>query len=168
MFFILRCHRPDRNAFDPSSSDGKVCRFRALVRSDAAAQRIRDLGGEPVKGDFSRPDTLAKHMEAIHKLFLLRPGAPDQFEVQKGLVDLAMQSDVESVVKLPVCTAEQHSPCSVSRWHWHNDEYLKASGVPCAILYPHTFMQNQAMQFGYTTCEYDIGRDRPDHHRARG
>jgi uncharacterized protein YbjT (DUF2867 family) len=130
--------------------------FRAVVRSDAAAQRIRDLGGEPVLGDLSQPESLAEHMRGISKLFLLTPGAPEQVEVQRGLVDLAKRCDVGSVVKLSVYTAEEHSPCSISRWHWHNDEYLKSSGAGWTILYPHTFMQNQAMQFGHSIRERDL------------
>ena len=130
--------------------------FRAAVRREAAAQRIRDLGGEPVFADLKRPESLAEHMEGISKLFLLTPGAPDQVEVQNGLVDLAKRCDVGSVVKLSVYTAEEHSPCSLSRWHWHNDEYLKASGLNWTILYPHTFMQNQAMQFGQSIRDRDV------------
>jgi uncharacterized protein YbjT (DUF2867 family) len=132
--------------------------FRAVVRNDAAAQRIRDLGGEPVRADMTQPETLAEHMRGISKLFLLTPGEPNQVEVQNRLVDLAKRSDVESIVKLSVYTAEPQSPCSISRWHWHNDEYLKASGVDWTILYPHTFMQNQAMQFGQTIREHDLMR----------
>jgi uncharacterized protein YbjT (DUF2867 family) len=130
--------------------------FRAVVRNDAAAQRIRDKGGEPVLSDFSQPEALAEHMEGVSKLFLLTPGAPDQVEIQNQLVDVAKRSGVGSVVKLSVYSAAADSPCSFSRWHWHNDEYLKSSGVGWTILYPHTFMQNQALQFANSIRENDL------------
>ena len=130
--------------------------FRAVVRNDAAAQLIRAKGGDPVLADFSQPEALADHFEGISKLFLLTPGAPDQVEVQNQLVDLAKRRGVDSVVKVSVYTAAADSPCAFSRWHWHNDEYLKSSGVGWTILYPHTFMQNQAMQFANSIRESDL------------
>lgn len=130
--------------------------FRAVARNQGSAQRIREAGGEPVLADFSDPETMAEHMEGISKLFLLTPGAPDQVEVQNRLVDLAKRSGVASVVKLSVYTAAADSPCAFSRWHWHNDEYLKSSGVGWTILYPHTFMQNQVLQFGQSIRENDL------------
>lgn len=124
--------------------------YRAVVRTEDAAQSIRDRGGQPVHADLTSPDTVAEHLDGVSKLFLLTPGAPDQLETQNRLVDLAKKSGVPHVVKLSVYTSEEHSPCSLSRWHWHNDEYLKASGLDWTILYPHTFMQNQPLQFGAT------------------
>ncbi len=129
--------------------------FRAVVRSDAAAVRISDLGGEPVFGDVQRPETIAEHTDGISKMFLLTPGAADQLEVQNRLVDMAKRCDIPSVVKLSVYTAEEDSPCSLSRWHWQNDDYLKASGVGWTILYPHTFMQSIALQFAGSIRDHD-------------
>lgn len=129
--------------------------YRAVVRSEDAAQRIRERGGIPVLADVARPDTVAEHLDGVSKLFLLTPGAPDQLAVQNRLVDMAGRHGVANVVKLSVYTAEEQSPCSLSRWHWHNDEYLKTSGLNWTILYPHTFMQNQPLQFGASIRQQD-------------
>ncbi|WP_101951114.1 NmrA family NAD(P)-binding protein [Mycobacterium sp. 3519A] len=121
--------------------------FRAVVRTAAAAARVREAGGQPVTGDLAHPETVAPHMADVSRMFLLTPGSPDQLRIQNRLVDSAKQAGVAAVVKLSVYTAAEDSPCSLSRWHWANDEYLKASGLAWSILYPHTFMQSIALQF---------------------
>jgi NAD(P)H dehydrogenase (quinone) len=128
---------------------------RAVVRTDASAERISLPGIEPVVVDFTSPDTLAEHMRDVSRLFLLTPGAPDQTEVQNNLVDLARRCDVKSVVKLSVYSAGEDAACALSRWHWRNDEYLKASGLDWTILYPHTFMQSIALQFADSIRKFD-------------
>lgn len=129
---------------------------RAVVHTDASAGRINLPGVEPVVADFTSPGTLAEHMCDVSRLFLLTPGAPDQAEVQNNLVDLAKRCDVKSVVKLSVYSAGEDAACSLSRWHWRSDEYLKASGLDWTILYPHTFMQSIALQFADSIRKFDI------------
>lgn len=121
--------------------------FRALAHSEASTARLDLPGAEVVVGDLTRPETLAEHMKGVSKLFLLTPALPGQVEMQNALVDVARDAGVGSIVKLSVYTAGEHTPCEMCRWHWQNDEYIKASGVDWTILYPHTYMQTIALQF---------------------
>lgn len=120
---------------------------KALAHSPESAQKLSGDNVQVVIGDVRNDEDVRDFMQGVTSLFMLTPPAEDQVEVQNKLVDAAVESGVDSIVKLSVYTAADDSPCGFSRWHVVNDRYIAASGLDYTILHPHSFMQSMAVQF---------------------
>ncbi len=120
---------------------------RALVRDEAKAQGLKDLGVEIVVGDLDKPDTLDAAFRGVDKVFLITPPNPNQvIQAENGiqaakragnpfLVRLSSGATRDTLGALPLI-AEQHAEI---------DESVKASGLPYNLIQPHFFMQNTMM-----------------------
>ena len=115
---------------------------RALVRSEAKAEQVRDEGAEPVLGDFAKPDTLGPAMEGIDRVLIL--SAPDarMVELQSAVVDAAGAAGVRRVVKISALGAAGDAPYQLGRWHGDVERHIEGSGMEWTHLRPHSFMQN--------------------------
>lgn len=120
---------------------------RALAHSDSSAETLRLPGVEVVVGDIHDTDALRDHLDGVSQLFLLTPAEPDQTAVQDTILQAAVDTGVKAVVKLSVYTSAPDALCSLSRWHWDNDQSIAKSGLAYTILEPHTFMQSVGLQF---------------------
>jgi uncharacterized protein YbjT (DUF2867 family) len=119
-------------------------RFRAFVRN---AERGRALGCELAIGDFDSPETVAKALVGVDRVFLNAAGAqPAEGEQpmvrqQKTVIDAARAAGVSHVVKVSVLDAGEGGRLAEGA-HWEIEQYLKNSGLPWSILQPNGFMQN--------------------------
>lgn len=120
---------------------------RALAHSPESAARLTGDNVDVVTGDMRDRADLDRFLDGVSTLFLLTPATPDQTAVQNQIVDAAVASKVDAIVKFSVYTAAEDSLCSLSRWHAENDRYIAESGLAYTILHPHTFMQSIALQF---------------------
>src|SRR3954447_19350592 len=72
---------------------------RALVRDEAKAHHLRDLGFEPATGDLGDPRTLAPALEGVERAYLISPASPMQSELEQAFLETAKQAGVKHVVK---------------------------------------------------------------------
>ncbi|HZE89355.1 MAG TPA: SDR family oxidoreductase [Verrucomicrobiae bacterium] len=121
-------------------------RVRALVRSPEKAVTVTGGGGiETAAGDLAHPETLARALAGIEKVFLLSTGDPRQVELQGNLVVAAKKSGVKHIVKMSALGAALNSPSALARWHAQTENQIEKSGMAFTHLRPHFFMQNVLM-----------------------
>ena len=121
--------------------------FRALAHSDASAKFLKSMGAEVVQGSIEDPAVVAEFMAGVDQLYLLTPMQPDNCEIEKMVIDKAVEAEVEGIVKISVYTKEQYAASCFCVWHWHNEEYLKKCGIPYTVLHPHTFFETISLSF---------------------
>ena len=121
---------------------------RVLTRDP---QRARDLlgdGVEVVKGDFSQPATLAPVVAGVERVYLVTPGAPDQVEQERNVVEAARRGGVSHIVKQSVIGASTESPSALVRWHAEAERVVETSGLSFTLVRPALFMQLAAELVG--------------------
>jgi uncharacterized protein YbjT (DUF2867 family) len=120
-------------------------RVRALVRNPEKAPTISGGGVETAAGDLEHPESLARALAGIEKVFLLSTGDPRQVELQGNLVTAAKKAGVKHIVKMSALGAALNSPVSLVRWHAQTEAQIEKSGIAFTHLRPHFFMQNMLM-----------------------
>ena len=115
---------------------------RALVRDEAKAHHLRDLGFEPVTGDLGDPRTHAPALDGVEKAYLVSPIGPMQSEFEQAFLETAKAAGVQHVVKLSVIGANPEAPLRFARTHAKVEQALRDSGMAWTLLRPTSFMQN--------------------------
>lgn len=126
----------------------KGARVRALVRNPEKAITVGGGGVETAAGDLDKPETLAKALKGIDKVFLLSTVDPRQVQLQGNLVEAAKKAGVKHIVKMSALGAALDSPVSFGRWHAQTEAQIEKSGMAFTHLRPHFFMQNVLMFAG--------------------
>jgi uncharacterized protein YbjT (DUF2867 family) len=111
----------------------------AIVRSDASARRVQELGLRPVWADFGEAASLDAAMNGIERLFLLTPPALDHAAVELRILDSAERNGVKRVVKLSLARVELDTP--LSSGHRVVEERARAA-FEATMLRPDYFNQN--------------------------
>ena len=114
---------------------------RVFVRSRARTQAIALPGIEFVEGDFSKPETFARALAGIDRLFLLIPSSSDVEQQQCNLVDAAKRSGVKYIVKLSQLGADAQATKRFQRYHGAVEDHIRNSGIEYTFLRPNLFMQ---------------------------
>jgi uncharacterized protein YbjT (DUF2867 family) len=78
----------------------------------------------------------------VTKAFLITPFTEDQVSMAKTMIDYAVKTGVQHVVRLSASGADAEPGIQLGRWHREAEEYLIHSGIPYTILRPSGFMQN--------------------------
>jgi len=123
-------------------------RVRALVRNPEKAPTISGGGVETAPGDLDHPETLAKALAGVEKVFLLSSADPRQVELQGNMVAASKKSGVRHIVKMSALGAALSSPVSFNRWHAQTEAQIEKTGIAFTHLRPHFFMQNILMFAG--------------------
>ncbi|MEV0395931.1 SDR family oxidoreductase [Polymorphospora rubra] len=132
--------------------------FRAMVRDEA---RGAALGVDFVVGDLDDPDSVARALDGVDRLFLNAGGAvpadgeQPMVRQQRDAIDAARRAGVGRIVKISVWGAEEGGRLAVGA-HWRIEQHLKASGVEWSLLQPSGFMQNFATGAGSFTADGDL------------
>jgi uncharacterized protein YbjT (DUF2867 family) len=115
--------------------------LRACVRSDSSAQRLRAAGvTDVIVGDITDPDTLARAMHGIDKVYYIGPALhPKEREMGFAAIDAARAAGVKhfvfsSVLHAIITDLIQHE---IKR---DLEEYLLSSGLEFTILQPSNYM----------------------------
>ena len=88
--------------------------------------------------DYDNPDSIAKALEGVDKLFLISPMIhPDNERRLKTTIDLAPKAGVSYIINLAAMGVE-HSDNPMHRV----EQYIEKSGIPYTFLRPNWFMQN--------------------------
>lgn len=114
----------------------------ALVRD---AMRAREALGETVSlrvADLANPAALKSALVGVDGLFLATPNSPNQFELERNLIDAAAHAGVRRMVKLSALGADEHAPVRFWRTHAAIEAHLAASGLTSVSLRPAYFMSN--------------------------
>lgn len=122
---------------------GEDVKVRAGVHSIIKGDRFRDLPNvELVQLDFSNPVTMEAAFTGVDRVFLITPFAEDQVNMAKKLIDLALKTGVQHIVRLSASGADAQPGIQLGRWHREVEVYLEQSGIAYTILRPTSFMQN--------------------------
>ena len=100
-------------------------------------------GAAPVRLDFTDPATAGPALDAVDRLFLLRPPAISDVRTALGpLITAARQRGLRQVVVLSVMGVNPAMP------HWRMERMVRAAGLPFVALRPAYFAQNLLTAFG--------------------
>lgn len=121
-------------------------RVRAGVHLESSAHRLDGLEVERVELDYERPDTVARALEGVDRLFLLIVDMPRHGELAGEVARLARQAGVRHLVKLSALGADRDS-YTLGNWHGDAERAVAEAGVPYTLLRPNSLMQNFATFF---------------------
>jgi uncharacterized protein YbjT (DUF2867 family) len=127
--------------------------FRALVRTNMDAERLRAQGIETIIGDFAEPESLRVALQGIERVFLLCSSGPMQPALEETVVNEAKRAGVRHLVKLSILAADSQSECVFFRWHGQSEEAIQASGLEYTFLRPNSFMQSFVRDFAYSIAQ---------------
>ena len=126
---------------------------RAGVRSPQKAVDLQQLGAEVVEFDYARPETFAKALDGVTKVFFLTVSAGFDRESETRFVQAMKDAGVRHVVKLSVWNAQDEA-YAIARWHRESEKLIESSGIPYTFLRPSGFMQNLPTFFGAAIKQY--------------
>ncbi len=109
--------------------------IRLATSRAKAAEKWRIEGREAVVLDLNRPETFAKALEDVDRVFLLTGYTSDMLFQSKKLVDAAVDAGVGHIVHLGVFTSGRDL---MPHFAWHDliETYIRASGVAWTHLHP--------------------------------
>jgi uncharacterized protein YbjT (DUF2867 family) len=115
---------------------------RILVRDEAKAKPLKDLGAEVVLGDLDKPETILPAVKNVDKIYLLTWNGETQLQQAINVIDAAKKSGNPHIVRHSMWGSENSR---IIKQGYKIDEILKASGLPWTILKPTFYMQNTMM-----------------------
>jgi len=112
---------------------------RALTRDPSRARL--DTRVELVAGDLARPESLARAVDGVERVFSLALGP--ELGIQEGhLARAAKGAGVRHVVKLSVLGAGGRARSGVAPWHDAGERACRESGLAWTFVRPGAFMSN--------------------------
>ncbi|MCW9095773.1 MAG: SDR family oxidoreductase [Ignavibacteriaceae bacterium] len=115
---------------------------RILVRNEAKAKPLKDLGAEVVLGDLDQPETILSAVKNVDKIYLLTWNGETQLQQAKNVIDAAKKSGNPHIIRHSMWGPENSR---IIKQGYKIEEMLKASGLPWTILKPTFYMQNTMM-----------------------
>jgi uncharacterized protein YbjT (DUF2867 family) len=112
---------------------------RGMTR-DAARAKF-DPRVEAVQADFASPETLAKAVEGVERVFSLTLG-PQTGTHERALAAAAKAAGVRHMVKLGAMGGDGETSNAIRRWHEEGEQAIKDSGVGWTFVRPGRFMSN--------------------------
>lgn len=129
---------------------------RALTRTPAKAEPLRQLGAEVIQGDLRDVESLRractgvdKVLAAAHSIFG-RGAEASKYVDERGhkqLIDVAKAAGVQHFVYTSIQGAGPTNPVAFNRIKYAVEQYLQASGLAYTILRPSAFMEWHAHEF---------------------
>jgi uncharacterized protein YbjT (DUF2867 family) len=121
------------------------CRLRGLARSEVSAQRLAELGVEPVHGNLAEARALESAMAGVQRVYLASP-RHDQFDHEWNAIEAAERAGVQRIVKVSILYATDPHVVYLRRPHHVVNERLARSPVASTVLEPAPFMTHLAAQ----------------------
>ena len=115
-------------------------RQRLVVRDLARAPRIAGAEIRQASGYGAR-DEMRVALEGADVLFLI-PAAetPDRVQQHATAIDAAVAAGVRSIVYLSFFGAAPDATFTLARDHWHTEQHVRATGLPCTFLRMNVYM----------------------------
>lgn len=129
---------------------------RALTRTPAKAEPLRQVGAEVVQGDLRDSESLRcacagvdKVLAAAHSIFGRGAEASQYVDEigHKQLIDVAKAAGVQHLVYTSILGGHPSYPVPFNQIKVAVEQYLQASGLPYTILRPSAFMEWHAHEF---------------------
>jgi uncharacterized protein YbjT (DUF2867 family) len=117
----------------------KKAKVRAMTRDPAKAKM--PAGVEIVAGDLEQPETLAKALKGVTKVFALASG-PGLGKHDGNLARAAKAAGAKHVVKLSASSATDYPRQLIGQWHLAGEAAIKEVGVDWTFVRPGGFMSN--------------------------
>lgn len=115
---------------------------RVLVRNPAKARALTAAPGiEVVQADLLVPSTLTAVLDGIDTVVLISSADDRMVEAQCNLIDAAVATGVDHVVKVSGLGPDLNSPFRFGRYHAQVEQHLQTAGVGWTLLRPSQFMQ---------------------------
>jgi uncharacterized protein YbjT (DUF2867 family) len=115
---------------------------RALVRNRPGRRAWTAAPGvETVEADLLVPGTLAAALDGIDTVVLISSADDRMVEAQGNLIDAAVASGVDHIVKVSGMGLDPVSPFRFGRHHAQIEHHLRGVGVDWTMLRPSQFMQ---------------------------
>jgi len=118
-----------------------------MVRTEEQVTTLAARDVEAVVADLESPESLPVALYGMSRVFLMSRDDPAQPEMEGALIDSAVRSGVERIVKLSASGAASDNPVALMRRHAQAERILEGSGVGYTILRPQLYMQN-FLRFG--------------------
>jgi (4-alkanoyl-5-oxo-2,5-dihydrofuran-3-yl)methyl phosphate reductase len=112
---------------------------RGMTRNPSTAKL--DTRVEVVKGDFNAPDTLARAVDGVERVFSLTFG-PQTGTHERDLATLAKKARVRHIVKLSAMGGDGETKNAIRKWHEQGEEAIKETGIIWTVVRPGGFMSN--------------------------
>jgi NAD(P)H dehydrogenase (quinone) len=115
------------------NSDGII--IRLSTTNSNVASKWQNVGREAVVLNLDKPETFAKALEGVDRVFLLTGYTVDMLRQSKLLVDAASEAGVSHIVHLGVFTSRRDL---IPHFIWHDmiETYIEASGMAWTHLHP--------------------------------
>jgi uncharacterized protein YbjT (DUF2867 family) len=97
---------------------------------------------EVVAMDFDEPDSIKESVKGVIQICLITPHSNHQVEWALRVIDLAVESEVKSIVRLSGLAVEFEPKVQVGRWMETVENHLKQSTLEWTIVRPSPFMHN--------------------------
>lgn len=112
----------------------------AVVRRPEAS----DLPIPARRGDLTDPASIRAALDGVSRLFLLTPHGPDQDLHESVVIDAAIASSVQHIVKVSGGTSSlgPNGTTSTGTSHWLSEQRIERSGIGFTFLRPSFFQQN--------------------------
>lgn len=120
-----------------STLTGKGAEVRVLTRHLGARS-----GAEYVSGELAAPETLGSAFHRVSRLYLLTPLAENETELGLNAVRAAREAGVRHIVFQSVHKAAEAAHIPHFRTKLEILEGIEASGIPCTVISPNNFYQN--------------------------
>jgi uncharacterized protein YbjT (DUF2867 family) len=120
----------------------------ALTRNtqSSAAQDLRNVGANIVKGDLDDSDSLKRAVKDVESVFLMGTPFEDgtEGEIRRGklMVDIAKENKVEHLVYSSVANADKNTGIPHFESKYKVEQHIKNLGIPHTIIGPTFFMEN--------------------------
>ena len=123
----------------------RVLAKKGVAVRAAARERSHLLGlgaTEVVEVDYGDPQSLARALRGVDRVYLAIPLAVDLVAVTEQVAAAAVKSGVRHIVKLSVMGADRPEELGLGRWHRDAEQVIENSGLVWTHLRPNSFMQN--------------------------
>lgn len=121
----------------------------ALVRDEAKASSLRDLGVEIRRADYNEPTTLPSALKGVDRLVLVSGSeVGKRFAQHRAVIDAAKTAGVKLVVYTSLVGADT-SANPLAPEHKATEAHLRAAGIPFVILRNNWYTENYAGDLQY-------------------
>ncbi len=117
--------------------------LRIMVRDiEKLNPTFKELNIDIVEGDFNEPETIEKCLVGVEKAFLSSPGDQNLALFQNNFIEVAVEANINSIVKLSIIGAAPDALFTIGKAHFQIEQKIERSGIDFTHLRPHSLMQN--------------------------
>ncbi len=115
---------------------------RVLVRNEAKAKPLKELGAEVVTGDLDEPATILPAVKNVDKIYLLTWNGETQLKQAKNVINAARYEGASHIIRHSMWGPDNSR---IIKQGYEIEEIIKSSGLPWTLLKPTFYMQNTMM-----------------------